>query len=60
MANSGFALQGVQFLCFLKAKLDDLRGTSSLANELIQYADDAQVKRLGVEVANCALYQPSM
>lgn len=55
MAESGFASQGVHYLGFLKAKLGDLRGTASLANELIQNADDAQAKRLWVEVTGQAL-----
>jgi hypothetical protein len=55
VADSGFASQGVHYLGFLKAKLGDLRGTSSLANELIQNADDAQAKRLWIEVTDQAL-----
>lgn len=52
MADTGYASQGVHYLGFLKAKLGDLRGTSSLANELIQNADDAQATRLWVEVTD--------
>lgn len=48
--------QGVDYLGFLNAKLRDLEGWSTLANELIQNADDAAGStRIDLDVTNSAL-----
>ena len=48
--------QGVDYLGFLNAKLRDLEGWSTLANELIQNADDASgATRIALDVTDDAL-----
>lgn len=48
--------QGLDYLGFLEMKLRDLEGWSTLANELIQNADDAQgVTRIRLDVRDDAL-----
>jgi len=48
--------QGIDYLGFLNAKLRDLRGWSTLLNELIQNADDARgTARLKIDVTDDAL-----
>ncbi len=48
--------QGVDYLGFLDAKLRDLRGWSTLANELIQNADDAAgATRITLDVTEAGL-----
>lgn len=48
--------QGVDYLGFLNAKLRDLEGWSTLANELIQNADDTVgATRIALDVTNDAL-----
>jgi hypothetical protein len=50
-----FLSQGVDYLGFLNAKLRDLEGWSTLANELIQNADDAGATRIVLDVTSAAL-----
>ena len=48
--------QGVDYLGFLNAKLRDLEGWATLANELIQNADDAaDATRIELDVTDAAL-----
>ncbi len=51
-----FLSQGVDYLGFLNAKLRDLEGWSTLANEMIQNADDAaEATRITLDVTTDAL-----
>ena len=55
-ADPIFLNQGVDYLGFLNAKLRDLKGWSTLINELVQNADDAEgATELTVEITDEAL-----